>query len=623
MISQHTIDKIKDTVRIIDIVGESVALKARGSNYVGLCPFHSEKTPSFTVRESDNTYRCYGCGAFGNVFSFVMQTQGLSFPEAVEFLAARAGIEIIYDSVRNKQQDNSSAQKKALYRVNELAFRYFKESLLKAEPKVIEYVKSRGIDKELIDTFGIGYSPLQWTGLCGFLQARRVPDEIMISAGLARKNQRGELYDAFRGRLIFPIVVEHKRIAAFGGRIIPTLGDDEFTAQAPKYINSPESLIYQKNKVLYALPQALKAAKEQRNIILVEGYMDVVSLWKVGIRNVVAPCGTALTENQLHRISKILPKAYVVFDGDQAGRTAAARSFAIFLNSGMEAQALFLPQGEDPDSIARKYGSEKIESYFETLKAEAVSLLDCYINSLLQGYGVEKGTEIGATIKARVAEDMAKVLKDVRNSIERNELIKKTAYRLMIDAEDFKRSIKSDSFSATSSQKESLEKYVPPQPSSQDEINYAKKKISELPRVDQELLHVVMAKKEDFITKVLTNGDLCTTLDPSTRMFIEGLHEILLTDEEDLQKKEAIKDLLGSFGPSWIRHWKRSYAMLEDKSVNMERSFEECLTTMRRQRLINARQELKQQLVSCRDRAEHEQILADTLQINRQLARLQ
>ncbi len=611
MISQETIEEIKERVRLVEVASESIDLRQRGGNFVGLCPFHSEKTPSFQIRDAENYYHCFGCGASGNVITFVMELQGVSFPEAVEYLAAKHQIELKYDGPVRKEGD--ALRKRRLYQINQDAQNFFRKSLSSAEPAVKAYLKERGIRAEAIEAFGIGYAPQRWGALSEHLRGKQVAEENLVSAGLARRNQKGELYDSFRGRLMFPVWIDPHRIAGFGGRVIPALLEPEARTGAPKYLNSPETPVYQKNKILFGLPQAMKAIKEEKCLLLVEGYMDVVGLWQAGVRNAVATCGTAVTEQHCQRMADLTNKVFVVFDGDAAGRNAAARCFTVFLNSGVDARALFLPNEEDPDSLARSKGA-KTREYLEELKTRATPLLDCYIISLLRTYGVESAAELGAASKGKLAEDIAKILAKVTSEIERSELVKQAAFRLIVDESQLQQLIEGGK-SAIAGKPAEFE----PEPAEMP----SRLSVADLPTFDRMLLHAVMGLKESLTGVVLRRSDVCEALKPCSRLFVEGLHEIVHDETaSEGQKKERLKALLKSFGPSWMQHWKQSYQMLEDRSVSLERLFDECLQSLEQGRLREARRQLEARVKQCTDSEERQQMLLQLVELSRKLSRV-
>ena len=430
MISQDTLEEIKNNVRLVDVIGSHVQLTRRGTNYIGLCPFHSEKSPSFNVHESDNFFHCFGCNASGNVISWFMQFEGLSFPDAVEAIGERYGIVIKREGGRSAR-GKKPLDVKPLYALNSLALTFYQHALQKAPPILTSYLDSRGLTEDVTQYFGIGFAPSGWRHLVEFCRSRKITDELLLSSGLARRNSKGELYDTFRGRLLFPVRIDPKRIAGFGGRIVPGL--EEGTDEAPKYINSPETPIYQKSSILYGLPQALATIRDTKEIIIVEGYMDVISLHTVGVTNAVATCGTALTSEHVRRLKSLGNRVLLLFDGDKAGRAAASKCFNTFINSGVDTRVLFLDEKQDPDSIARAYGSE---TYKFLASQELRPLLNCWIEHLVVQSGFERISDLGAAQRGKISSSVAVALRSVENQVEREELIQNAAFHLKTSKED-------------------------------------------------------------------------------------------------------------------------------------------------------------------------------------------
>ncbi|RMG43101.1 MAG: DNA primase [Candidatus Dadabacteria bacterium] len=571
MISQETINQIRDKADILEVIGENVSLKRQGRNYVGLCPFHQEKTPSFHVRVDDNYYHCFGCGASGNIISYVMEVKGVSFPEAVEELASRFGIEVKREGEYLK--DRNFAGRNKIYSLNMLAYRYFREQLKKAPDEVIDYYRKRRLGREAVNTFRLGFAPDSWEGLVSYMRSLDVSDDLMVQAGLARRRDDGRLYDYFRGRIIFPIWLDKRRIAGFGGRIIPVLFDADKLERLPKYLNSSETAAYSKSNILYGLPQALSSIRQTQSAYIVEGYMDVIALWQVGIKNVVATCGTALTEKHVKRLSTLVRSVTVLFDGDRAGREAAGKSFVSFRNSGLDAKAVFLPAGLDPDDLAASQGAQT-ETFLNSL--ERHSLLDCLIDNYLMSFNVTDVKELGAATKGKLCESIAAELGDVTNSIERDELIKRAAFRLLVDPKDFKSLIgklgvvNKSEFAQVESEEEQA-----------GEINGVVS-VLDLPRVDRELLRSAMVLKDSLPERILSDSELLRGIHGSTRLFIEGLYQVMDSSSSDSQKKECLLELLAEFGESWIRLWKEAYQMASDPEVDFERAFRECTRSIKK-----------------------------------------
>ncbi len=614
MISQETIDELLERASLVEIVGEVVPLKRAGGNYVGLCPFHSEKSPSFNVRENEGYFHCFGCGESGNIFKFVMEMRGLSFPEAVEELAARYGVRVKIEG--SKAPVKAPSEKDKFYRINDFAWDFFTESLRDAPSQVIEYAKSRGITAQAVKEFGVGFAPATWNSLVNYLKKCEVPEEIVTASGLVKRNDRGELYDVFRGRLIFPVWIDQKKISGFGGRIIPALFDEATLAKYPKYLNSPESPVYQKSKILYGMPHALPSVRDEGEIYIVEGYLDVVSLALAGVKNVVATCGTALTESHVKRLAQIAKKVVVLFDGDEAGRTAAGKSFATFLNSGVDVAALFLPEEDDPDTAAKKYGTKTLE-YLKGLPRRA--LLDCYFEYLLGRMGAKEIRELGAALKGKLATEIVATLSKIENSVERGESYERAALLLRVDSASLK--------GLADKARQSKTPMVKSESSEEDEEAPTpialRKPIQELPRVDRDLLLAIMAKKDFLPAQMLRDGDLCSQpggVDFTTLTFVQELARIVGdTNKGEEQKKEAIRGLLRDFGDSWIAHWKQAYSMVEDKGVDLVSSYEGCRTSIRKSKLTQQVKELDREFALATEDNERLEIMKRKMELTQRI----
>lgn len=613
MIAQETIDAIKEQVSLATVAGEHVELKRKGSTLSGCCPFHDEKTPSFFVREDDGYFHCFGCGESGNVITFVMRMLGLSFPDAIESLASRFGIEVKRVGARNEDKDK--VDKSVFYHANNLALKYFTEALKKAPDSVINYLKTRELSKKIVREYSIGYAPnSSWDALVRHLRANKLSDQTILAAGLARRSPKGDLYDLFRGRLIFPVFVDRQRVVAFGGRLIPGLFDDEKVSRMPKYLNSPETPVYRKAKILYALPQAMNAIRQKKQTLLVEGYMDVAGLAGAGITNCVATCGTAVTTEHIERLARFSPVVKVIFDGDLAGRNAAAKTFELFLNSGVDVKALFLPEGEDPDTIAKKYG-DKTEEYLNSL--EATPLIDAFLEAEFRKLGIEDITKAGASAKARLAEQLTLKLALVENNIERHELIKAGAFKLMVDSEQLNElllDLKNDSQGKKTGFKPPVEEL--------NSVHFSP--VPELPKVDQELLIAVMAqsgeRRRTMISRLLSDPDLCLDLHPSTRLFIESINPVFADDKlSPEEQKASVHQLLLSFGPSWLNHWRKAFRMAADPEVNLSLTFDECCQTLRRAHLRRGIDELNRLLGKTADEEQQQHLIAERISLERRL----
>jgi DNA primase len=343
-------DRVKQQADIVRVVGEYVRLKKSGQNFTGLCPFHSEKTPSFAVHPVKQIYHCFGCGAGGDVFKFVMEMDKITFPESVRAVAEKCGIAIPRARERTPEERKENQQRTSLVELHREAAAFFAQQL-NGTPEgraAKAYLLDRGLDSEAMARFGIGFAPSGGEALLRAMK-QKYPEKALEVSGLFSRDQNGRLFDRFRRRVMFPIANESGKIVAFGGR---ALGDD-----LPKYLNSPETPIYSKSNILYHLDRAKEALRQRDFAVLVEGYMDAIAVARAGISNVVASCGTSLTEPQVKLLSRFTRCIIVNYDPDTAGQAATERSLAILLEQGAEVRVLALPGGKDPDSFIRAEGA--------------------------------------------------------------------------------------------------------------------------------------------------------------------------------------------------------------------------------------------------------------------------
>jgi len=365
MIPDEVVDEVRARADLVDIIGEHVALKKSGKDYKARCPFHEERTPSFYVVPSKGFYKCFGCGESGDVFTFLMKRQGLGFLDAVRAVAERSGVEIREVTRRGEEDPH-----RYLREANAFAQKFFQENL--AEEGVgrgaMRYLKERGVGHEAMERFGLGYAPDDWRRLREAAAKHGLEDEVLLEVGLIVQREEGrEPYDRFRNRITFPIESVSGTVLAFGGRILGESGKG-----VPKYLNSPESPIYHKGKVLYGLSWAKNAIRREEGALIVEGYMDAVSLAASGLENVVAPLGTSMTEEQATLLTRYCTRVFILFDSDPAGLRATFRAGDILLAAGLHPAVVTLPPGEDPDTIIQKSGPEAIREYLN----QAVDVLD-------------------------------------------------------------------------------------------------------------------------------------------------------------------------------------------------------------------------------------------------------
>lgn len=362
MITKETIDKVLDTVRIDEVVGDFVDLKKRGTSLIGNCPFHNEKTPSFHVSVSKGIYKCFGCGAGGDALKFVMELEKYSYPEAIRYLADKYNIPV-EEVERTPAQLAAHDKRESLYVLSNWAGKYFKEQLWQSELGQsigLSYFKERGYREDIIKKFELGYSPDQWTAMSDAAIAAGFHQDYLKEIGLSIERDDGSVYDRFRGRVIFPIHSLTGRIIGFGGRTLKT------EKSVPKYVNSPESDIYHKSDVLYGLHFAKKSIMDNDTCYLVEGYADVISMHQAGVENVVSSSGTSLTTGQIKQIVRFTKNVVILYDGDAAGIKASLRGTDMLLEEGLNVKVLLFPDGNDPDSYVQKFGSATFKEYIST-----------------------------------------------------------------------------------------------------------------------------------------------------------------------------------------------------------------------------------------------------------------
>jgi len=403
-IPEEVIEKIKEQNDIVDIISENVRLKKAGKNYMGLCPFHNDKSPSFSVSSEKQIYKCFSCGEAGNVLTFIMKYKKLAFLEAAKYLADKASIPL---QIEGQENSRISKKKELLYKVNVDAARYYFANLQNFKIAK-EYFLKRGMKEETIKRFGLGYSHDSWKGIINFLRTKGYKDDLLLEAGLISKNEKtGNVYDRFRNRVMFPVFDAKGKVIGFGGRVL----DDS----KPKYLNSPETMIFQKGINLYGLNFAVKNGLQEDYIIIVEGYMDLISLHQYGITNAVASLGTALTVNQARLLKRHVSKVIISYDADLAGQTATLRGLEILRNAGFDVKVLTVPEGKDPDEFVRNNGKEA----FLRLAKEALPLIEYKIKKVADGVNLKDGNDL-----VKYGEKFADILVDL-NPVEKDVYIKK------------------------------------------------------------------------------------------------------------------------------------------------------------------------------------------------------
>ncbi len=415
----NDIELIKSRLDIVDVVGEYVRLKQSGQNWKGLCPFHGEKTPSFMVHREKQIWHCFGCGEGGDAFSFVQRIENIEFPEALEMLARKAGVEL----TRAGRDEAGANQRVRLFRILEAAAKFYERELKegKGASKAQAYVRERGITEEAQAAFRIGYAPADWDRLTVALKNKGVSLEELTAAGVTQPSDRGG-YDRFRDRLMFPITDVQGRVVGFGGRTLDPQAKEALAGQA-KYINSPQGPAYNKSLIVYNLDRAKTAIKEAGYAVLVEGYMDVVGCWQAGIRNVAATSGTALTPEQVKLLKRYAPEVRLAFDADLAGSSATERGIDQALSAELEVKVIRLPQGKDPDDAARADA--------EGLKRAIQEALPIGEHTLRR---VLAGADLSASQGVKAASDaILKSIGRLPNVVERDYYLKQAARELKVN----------------------------------------------------------------------------------------------------------------------------------------------------------------------------------------------
>ncbi|HBO11708.1 MAG TPA: DNA primase [Halieaceae bacterium] len=392
-IPQNFLDDLLERVDIVDVVDRRVKLKKTGKNYSARCPFHDEKTPSFTVNPEKQFYYCFGCGAGGNALGFLMDYENIDFPQAVENLAGTVGLEVPREE-GGRRGSSSEDRHKPLFSLLEEAAVFYQKALRShpAAERAVGYLRGRGLTGEIARDFGLGFAPPGWDNLLGALGSDEPRRERLLATGMVVRNDAGRVYDRFRDRVVFPIRDQRGRVVAFGGRV---LGDDK-----PKYLNSPETPVFHKGRELYGLYEARQHNRKLDRLLVVEGYMDVIALAQHDIRNAVATLGTATSQTHLERIFRLCPEVVFCFDGDEAGRKAAFRALEATLpamTDGRQARFLFLPEGEDPDTLVRARGAE----HFRGLADQAAPLERFLFEACAEG--IDSGTLEGRARYAKAA----------------------------------------------------------------------------------------------------------------------------------------------------------------------------------------------------------------------------
>ena len=557
-IPDHIIDEIRDRTDIVTVISDHVVLKKVGKNFKGLCPFHSEKTPSFSVSPDKRIYHCFGCGVGGNVFKFLMEIQSISFPEVLKVLAERAGIPLPRNS-SDHSTDPGHKERESLRKLNEAATRYF-QSLLKNPEGGLSarnYLTSRHFDAETLERYRVGWAAPTWKGLLTHVQQKSsVTQEQLLKSGLIiKKEDSSTVYDRFRGRVIFPIKDLHSNIIGFGGRSINE--EDQ-----PKYLNSPETLLYQKSETLFGMDQAKQAIRKENQVILVEGYFDQMRAVQHGVEYVVATCGTALTAKQASMLRNHAETAILIFDSDSAGRSAAEKGFNILLEHGMNVKIVVLPDGQDPDSFIQEQGAE---SFLEKIR-NAKPFMESYIDALVR----ESPGQTPAD-KVKMANQVLPLLAKIKNTVERSAWLEKFTSKTNIDDRTF---LKELSKALTQNQPRMAE---------------TKSELAPLLNLEKHLVHLILSDKETA-QMVLLEVDPEDFSDPILKNIAQTCRQ-KIDNDEDLR----IDQLLGQTEDPETRNVLSRLGLDSVEFESPERTMKDCIGKFKNIHLKSKIKDLKLQ----------------------------
>ena len=568
--SDELIEEIRTNNDVVDVISKYVTLKRSGRNFFGLCPFHKEKSPSFAVSPDKQIFHCFGCGAGGNVIHFISKIEGLDFKDTLELLANRANIEL--PTLENSEDDKTARLKSKVYEINKIAAEFYHENLYKPTSKMAqEYIKKRKLDNRTLKAFLIGYAG-NFNELYLLLKQKGFTEEEMLASSLVKRTDNGGYMDSFRKRLMFPIQDVRERVIAFGGRVL----DDS----KPKYINSPENIVYSKGRNLFGLNVAKK--HDTKRIIIVEGYMDAISLYQRGITNVVASLGTAMTESQGRLLRRHSEQVILGYDADGAGQAAILRGMEILQNLGCDIRVLQIEGAKDPDEYVLKYGPER----FQRCVDNSISLVEFKVKVLLKELNIENTND-----KIKFLNEIAKILSKITNQIEREIYVDKIAREYKISKEAIYAEINKLIYKDNQGSKKLEKKVITMELKEESKTNISESTLKKEKLVIYLLINEY-SKSYEKIAKLITLNDI---QDETNRQILKKMYE-------EFQK--------GNINTNQIVDWfqdeniisRITEIMAEDFEItDVNKAIDDLINVYEKQKLVNRRNEILKQLDTEKD----------------------
>ncbi len=571
--SDEIIEEVRQNNDIVDIISQYVHLTRKGRNYFGLCPFHSEKSPSFSVSPDRQIFHCFGCGVGGNVYTFLMKIEGITFKEALEQLAERANIQL--PKLENNADTAREELKAKVYKVNEFTAEFYHQNLYKPTSKIgQEYVKKRKMNKETLEAYRIGFSG-KFDELYKALKAQGFGEKEILESGLVNKNDNGTYIDRYRNRLMFPICDVRGKVIAFGGRILDDSKIKDSKFPQPKYINSPENVVYSKGRHLFGLNVAKKDSAKK--LLIVEGYMDVISLHQRGVTNVVGALGTALTEQQGWLLRKSTEQVILGFDADGAGQTAIARSMEILQKMGCDMRVLQIEGAKDPDEYIVKFG----EGRFRLAMDNAISLVEFKVKNLKKDLNLENTGD-----KIKFLNEIAKILSKVENTMEREIYIEKIAQGYNISKEAIYAEVNKLIYNNTKEDKVLQSREIKPV---RENIKNTTEIDEDLKRRENTIIAILLDSNANMFAKIKEQIKPEDFKDSVNRKIAEQLYK-------ELEKEDCnINRLIDSFDEETQNHI--TMVMATDYEIdNLEKAVDDILQKYEKEKLDNRKQEILKQL---------------------------